>query len=88
MNTSIPFPSGTPITVTDELNNVLGLSAEREIARQYAKAFDRDNGDTMTEYIDRAARDVYPSSLARLDGTRANFKRLVRHFLRERSVSV
>lgn len=76
----------TPMTeaVASEIEQVLGLDKQKEMAQSYAAAFDPENGDTLREYAELAARSVYPSGVSRFNGERANFKGLVRHYIRER----
>lgn len=68
----------------NEIYVALGLDKLKEMAQDFANAYDADNGDTVREYVDLAARSVYPSGVSRFNGERANFKGLVRHYIRER----
>lgn len=67
-----------------EITAVLGLDKLKSMAQDFANAYDADNGDSVREYCDQASRDVYPSGVSRFNGERANFKGLVRHYIRER----
>lgn len=75
-------------TVTEseakEILAALGLDKLRDMARDYANAYDPDSGDSIREYVDLAARSVYPSGFSRFNGERSEFKGMVRHFIRER----
>jgi hypothetical protein len=73
-----------PASAVQEIENALGLDKVKEIAQAYANGYDADCGDTIREYVDRAAYDLYPSVLSTKNGERANFKGLVRHYIRER----
>lgn len=73
-----------PASAANEIAAVLGLDEVKQIARAYANGYDPDCGDTVREYVDRAAYDLYPSMLSQKNGERGNFKGLVRRYIRER----
>lgn len=59
----------------------LSFAVQREMALQYAEAFDPENGDNLADYVHQAGIDVYPTSKGRLQD-RADFRRLLRAELR------
>jgi hypothetical protein len=71
-------------TIVQQMPIVKELETIKRIAQAYANGYDADCGDTVREYVDRAAYDLYPSVLSTKNGERANFKGLVRHYIRER----
>lgn len=48
-----------------------------DLAEKYAKAYNADSGDSLTEYVRRASFDVFPVT-THSDGERAEFRRMLR----------
>lgn len=73
-----------PASDANRVVHALGLNDIREMAMDLANAFDPDNGLTVREYATLQAESVYPAIDSKKNGERAEFKGLVRRFIKDR----